>query len=257
MAKNRLWNREELVLALNLYLKLPFGKLDSRTPEIKELAQLIGRTPGAVSMRLNNFAAVDPFHINRGVKGLQNGRTVVQPIWDEFVNDRETLIFESEKYLAERQKQTVENKFKEDLKDLRDIKGEDKIHAVKTRVNQSVFRKILLMNYENTCVISKVNVPELLVASHIIPWSKNKKERLNPENGLCLSSIHDKAFDRGLISIDTDYKMIISKELFEYSNTAFFKNYFGQYENKTIKEAAKYLPKKDFLIYHLNNILKN
>jgi putative restriction endonuclease len=57
-----LWTREELILALNLYLKLPFGKLHSGNPEIIHLAYLLGRTPGSIAMRLNNFASVDPFH---------------------------------------------------------------------------------------------------------------------------------------------------------------------------------------------------
>jgi putative restriction endonuclease len=61
------WTKEELILALNLYLKLPFGKLHSRSPEIINLARLIDRTPGSVAMRLNNFASVDPYHQQRGI----------------------------------------------------------------------------------------------------------------------------------------------------------------------------------------------
>jgi putative restriction endonuclease len=66
--KRRLWTKEELILALNLYLKLPFGKFYHRTPEIIHLASLIGRTPSSVAMRLSNFASVDPYHQKRGVK---------------------------------------------------------------------------------------------------------------------------------------------------------------------------------------------
>jgi putative restriction endonuclease len=55
-----------------------------------------------------------------------------------------------------------------------------------------------------------------LVASHIVPWSKNEKIRLNPSNGLCLNSIHDKAFDKGFITVTTDYKIKVSEYLNEY-----------------------------------------
>ncbi len=65
----KLWTREELILGLNLYRKLPFGKLHSRTPEIVQLAELVDRTPSSVAMRLNNFASVDPFHQQRGIGG--------------------------------------------------------------------------------------------------------------------------------------------------------------------------------------------
>ena len=53
----------------------------------------------------------------------------------------------------------------------------------------------------------------LLVASHIVPWSKDKANRLNPSNGLCLSAIHDKAFDQGLISLSNDFRILISEDL--------------------------------------------
>ena len=60
---------------------------------------------------------------------------------------------------------------------------------------------------------SGINIPDLLLASHIIPWSKNEKERLNPENGICLSALYDKAFDKGLISLSFQHEVIISEEL--------------------------------------------
>lgn len=254
--RNDRWTREELILTLNLYMKLPFGKLDARTKEVKELANLIDRTPSAVSYRLNNFAHVDEYHRDRGIRGLSGGYKVCKPIWDEFLQNRELLIFESEKILAQRQHIDIEDKFKDNLKDLPHMKGEEKIRAVKTRVNQSVFRQMVLVNYSSCCAISKIAVPDLLVASHIIPWSKNETERLNPENGLCLSAIHDKAFDKGLIGIDTDLKIILSKELKDHRKLPFFEPYFGQFENKPIEQAGKYLPRREFLEYHLQNIYK-
>lgn len=101
MATN-LWTRDELILALNLYLKLPFGKLDARTAEVIHLAKVMGRTANAVAMRLNNFASVDPFHQQREIRGLSGGKKQVEPIWNEFMNNKENLIFESEKILAKR-----------------------------------------------------------------------------------------------------------------------------------------------------------
>ena len=103
MAERKLWTRDELILALNLYLKLPFGKLHSGTPEIIHLANLLGRTPGSIAMRLNNFASVDPYHQQRGIGGLPGGRKQVEPIWNEFINNKEALLFESERILAEKE----------------------------------------------------------------------------------------------------------------------------------------------------------
>jgi putative restriction endonuclease len=77
--ERRIWTREELILALNLYLKIPFGKIHHQNPDIIHLAGLIDRTSSSVSMRLSNFASVDPFHQRRGIKGLQGGIKQVQP----------------------------------------------------------------------------------------------------------------------------------------------------------------------------------
>ena len=84
---------------------------------------------------------------------------------------------------------------------------------VKTRVNQSVFRQIVLANYDGKCALTGIDLSELLVASHIIPWADNVQERLNPENGICLSSLYDKAFDKGLISFTNDQHIIFSVRL--------------------------------------------
>src|SRR5690348_18234733 len=84
----RLWTKDELILALNLYLKLPFGKLHSGTPEIIHLANLLDRTPGSIAMRLNNFASVDPYHQQRGIGGLPGGKKQVEPIWNEFIHNK-------------------------------------------------------------------------------------------------------------------------------------------------------------------------
>lgn len=89
----KLWTKDELILALNLYLKLPFGKLHSRTPEIIHLAHLLGRTPSSIAMRLNNFASVDPYHQQRGIGGLPGGKKQVEPIWKEFINDKQALLY--------------------------------------------------------------------------------------------------------------------------------------------------------------------
>jgi putative restriction endonuclease len=255
MAKN-LWTREELILALNLYLKLPFGRLNKTTPEIINLSKIIGRTADAVSMRLSNYAAVDPYHQSRGVKGLENGRKQVEPIWNEFNNNREELLFLSEKILAEKENSTIENKYQDLLFDIKDLKGETVTREVKTRVNQSVFRQMVLANYSTKCAITGIDIPQLLFASHIIPWSANEKERLNPENGICLSPLYDKAFDKGLIAINTNYEILLSTELKKKKQTSFYTNHFASIESIKITEPVKYLPRKEFLEYHLDTIFE-
>jgi putative restriction endonuclease len=254
--ERRLWTKEELILAFSLYLKLPFGKLDSRTPEIIHLAEKLGRTPDSISMRLNNFASVDPFHQKRGIVGLQGGKKQVEPIWNEFINNKEELLFESEKILADLEKQSIENKFAEILFGTENLKGETKIREVKTRVNQNVFRQIVLANYNSKCAITGIDLPDLLFASHIIPWSKNEEERLNPENGICLSALYDRAYDKGLIGITEKYQILISKELKSKEKKEYYPLSFGNLNGITLQLPQKYLPKKEFLQFHLDTVFR-
>ena len=256
MAVKNLWTKDELILAFNLYLKLDFGKMHSRNPDIIHLANIMGRTANSIALRLVNFASVDPYHKNRGIKGMQGGLRQVQPIWDEFANNKEDLIFESERILAAKENMTLENKFEDLLFDIKDLKGEVKLREVKTRVNQNYFRQIVLANYSNKCAITGIDIPELLFASHIIPWSKNEHERLNPENGLCLSALYDKAYDKGLIGINEQFEVLLSKDLKKKNKHDFYAQHFGLLEHEKIHVPQRYLPKKEFLQYHLDTIFE-
>lgn len=254
--ERRLWIREELILAFSLYLKLPFGKLHHGTPEIVHLASILNRTPNSIAMRLSNFASVDPYHQGRGIKGLTGGIKQVEPIWNEFINNKEDLLFESERILADLEKQTIETKFAEILSGTENLKGETKVREVKTRVNQNVFRQIVLANYNRKCAITGIDLPDLLVASHIIPWSQNEDERLNPENGICLSALYDRAYDKGLIGITEKYEIIISSELKTKEKKEFYPSNFGNLSGMKLQLPQKYLPKKEFLQFHLDTVFR-
>jgi putative restriction endonuclease len=255
MAKN-LWTKEELILAFNLYLKIPFGKMHSSNKDVIHLANLIDRTPNSIALRLVNFASVDPVLKARGIKGMDGGTKIVKPIWDEFFNNQEELVFLSEQILAEKENTSVENKYQDLLFDIKDLRGETTISQVKTRVNQSVFRQMVLANYSTKCAITGIDIPELLLASHIMPWSKNEEHRLNPENGICLSALYDKAFDKGIIGINKNYEVIFSTSLKMKKDTVFYKNHFASIDNLKIIEPLKYLPRKEFLEYHLDTIFQ-
>lgn len=248
------WTREELILTLNLYLKLPFGKLHSRTPEIINLAQMLGRTSGSIAMRLNNFASVDPYHQQRGIGGLPGGKKQVEPIWEEFINNKQELLFESERLLAVKENTFIEDKFAELLKGIENLKGEYKLREVKTRVNQNLFREIVLANYDNKCAITGIDIPDLLLASHIIPWSKNETERLNPANGICLSPLYDRAYDKGYIGINEKYEILLSTEIKKKQKDSFID--FTILSGKKITMPQKYYPNKDFLKFHLDVIFR-
>lgn len=77
-------------------------------------------------------------------------------------------------------------------------------------------------NYENKCAITGIDIPEVLVASHIVPWFHDEHNRLNPSNEICLSPLYDKLFDRGLIGQRAEYSIVISKELKDNSDKDYY-----------------------------------
>lgn len=251
MARADAWTHEEMILVLNLYLKLPFGKMDRRNPDVIHLANIIGRTPNAVALRLVNFASYDPQLQQRGIAGMAHGGKKCGVYWNEFINDRERLIFESERILAQLEGMTIEKKFGNVIKDIpQGITGETKVREVKTRVNQDVFRQIVLANYDGKCALTGIDLTELLVASHIIPWSESEQERLNPENGICLSSLYDKAFDKGLISFTNDKRVLLSNRLKENVGKDYYTLYFEPIANAELVTPRKYHINPQFLEWH-------
>lgn len=246
----KLWTKDELTLAINLYCKLPFGKMHSRNAEIKDLSVIIGRTPSSIALKLGNFASFDPTLRERGIKGAYNASKLDKKVWDEFYNNWDAALIESEKLLAKVQHTTVEKLNEIDVKELQK-EGLDKERLIKVRVNQSIFRTMILATYNNTCCITGINNSELLIASHIVPWSKDQKNRLNPTNGLCLNALHDRAFDKGLITIAAkDYTIKVSSKFKKKNVVGSVEYNFLKLEGLQINLPDKFLPSKEQLKIH-------
>ncbi len=131
-----------------------------------------------------------------------------------------------------------------------DKEGSDVEVAARQRIGQTYFRKMVLANYERKCCVTGLNVPQTLRASHICAWTSDKENRMNPENGLCLSATYDAAFDKHLISFDDDYRMIVSREIKEYYTNEVTKEYFENFEGKKMILPLFYLPSKKLLEKH-------
>jgi len=89
MNLRKLWTRDELIIVMNLYCKLPFGQFDHRTPIIIEVAEKLGRTPSSIAMKLSNFASLDPIQQARGIRGLSGASKADREIWNEFTGNWE------------------------------------------------------------------------------------------------------------------------------------------------------------------------
>lgn len=135
--------------------------------------------------------------------------------------------------------------------------GEDKISLTKQRKGQDYFRRMILANYGGRCALTGIDIPQLLLASHIIPWAdkSHKKDRLNPCNGICLSALYDKAFDQGLITISPDdYRVVLSSVLRENETKEYFDKHFGIIVGKKLMMPSEYQPNREFLAYHRDKV---
>ncbi|MCP4373462.1 MAG: HNH endonuclease [Deltaproteobacteria bacterium] len=265
MTRGKLWTREDLLLALNLYYKIPFGQFDQRNQKVIELAKLIDRTPSSIAMQLSNFASLDPYHQNRGVSGLRPPGKLAQQLWIEAQNDWDNTILESEKILDtlpqphpvfETVEKTTTKKVYKPPTEKPDGPTETE-RAVKIRLGQRFFRASIMANYRERCCVCGIPIPELLIASHIIPWKDREDLRLNPSNGLCLCALHDKAFDRGLLSVDDNYKVMISLSIHHYLPQEAIENGLITYNTRQIFLPDRFAPEKKFLEIHRQEYFVN
>jgi len=253
MTKKRTWSREDLILAFNLYCKTSFGRIHIGNPEVISLAKLVKRSPSAVAWKMANFASLDTSIEQKGASHFSKKDA---EIYEEFCNDWENLSFESDKILADITGRKVEEVAKIDMYTL-PKEGTEREATVRVRVNQNFFRATILAAYDYKCCITGLSVPELLIASHIIPWSIDQQNRVNPRNGLCLNALHDKAFDKGLLTITTDFKVKLSLSIKISADDNAYKNFLKKYDNKQIHLPTRFRPDIFFLARHNREFFKN
>ena len=252
------WTFDQLKLAFHFYCQTPFGKLHERNPQIVKLAKLIGRSPGALAMKLVNFASLDPSIRGTGRRGLTGASNLDRKVWEEFHADWERLAVECERLL---QHLLREHGLKDDVRrdsfegiSPNDFTGETRQVLVQQRVKQEFFRRAVLSSYRGRCCISGVSDKRLLVASHIVPWSVDKANRLNPSNGLCLPAIHDKAFDSYLFSLSDDWRISLSPQL-KTTKDVFLREVFWPSDDKQISLPDRFVPDQSFVRQHRRAML--
>ena len=247
-----LWKRDELVLSLYLYCQIPFAQTKANNREVIRLAKLLGRTPSSVARKLGNFGAFDPLLAKQGISGLTHASKLDKKIWHEFYGRWDALVFETQRLLA--RKHAATSTMEDDAPIISMPKGtSEKPATVMTRLYQSFFRRAILSSYESSCCLCGIDLPQLLVASHIIPWATNKETRTDPENGLCFCSLHDIAFDRGLMSINKSYTIVISSVI-KASKSNFVKATLLDFQDQKICMPRRFPPKASYLRWHFDNV---
>jgi len=249
------WTRSHTLAAFHLYTLLPFGQLHRGRPEIQQLAAWQGRTPSSVAMKLVNFASLDPQVLASGRAGLSGASKQDQQLWAELQSHWDALAEEAATAYAclacQHGVAADSALIAEDAPEEAAFEaGQTRSALVQVRVNQARFRQSVLTSYNATCCISGLQHHQLVIASHIIPWSEDTRNRLNPHNGLCLSALHDRAYDQGLITVMPDFTVRVSASLARISGNAFLAESLQRFDRQPIQLPQRFRPSPEFLAWH-------
>lgn len=259
----KVWSVDETILALQLYYLIEAGKAGVRSKAINDLAKYLGRTPGSVEMKIGNLQFCD----NKNTKGLKNGGKTDLEVFNHFLLQPESLDLASKRIIEKHPENNYlipalvnSNPYIKAIDTSRDslkdsYEGSEAVRLVKQRKDQDCFRNRLLANYDKQCCLSHVHTTQLLLASHIVPWSKDEKKRLDPRNGLLLNAFLDKAFDKGIITVDAnDFTVVISEKLKDEKAL----EYLGTFKGLKISLPKNEMvwPEKENLQYH-NDVIFN
>jgi len=119
------------------------------------------------------------------------------------------------------------------------------------RLGQKSFKAVVLQAYGRRCAITGNKIRPVLEAAHIIPVSRGGMHSIG--NGLLLRSDIHTLFDRGYLSIDPDYRLLVSPRLRrEFGNGDWFYERSGQLIS--LPEQRTDRPNRNFLEWHNENV---
>lgn len=243
----QLWNREELILAFELYCRIPFQRTKATDSRVKELAGILHRTPASVARKLGNFGAFDPQLAARNISGLTHGSKLDKAIWDEFHADWNGLIVRAHELRREREPSRREA---EPL--TAPTSPSEKVVTVKHRLHQAFFRDAVISSYNNRCCVTGLPLVECLIAGHIVPWSLDEYRRADPTNGVCMSATFDRLFDSGLVTIEDDLTLCVSKRVRSLRDQAVADLVAARHGQRIIP-PARFYPDPACLRWHREN----
>ncbi len=253
-ASRKDWTHDQLLAAFFLYLQVKPSEIQEESQAVSFFARSTKKPNRAVAAKLRAFTQLDPVLSTQSEKASDNVTALDKTVWDEFQNNwTGTTLMASEAY--ESVVGTYESAAEATLASAADAaylykEGESKEAIVQVRKNQYLFRKAILNSYDSTCCITELKNERLLIASHVVPWAEDKRSRLNPENGLCLSALHDRAYDQGLITVLPSNVIRINQRVLEERDNAFLHEALLQYEGTAIRLPGRFQPDPKFLEHH-------
>jgi len=241
------WTKEQLILAIELYCRIPFQRTKANDSRVKELAGMLGRTPASVARKLGNFGAFDPQLAAIQISGLTHVSKLDRAVWDEFHHDWGGLVNRAHDIRCRL------NPGEADEATFSPPQGpSERIGTVKQRLHQSFFRDAVFSSYNSRCCVTGLPVVECLIAGHIIPWSVDERRRADPSNGLCLSATFDRLFDSGLVAVNDDLTLCVSNRVRGLRDRAVMDQIASRHGQK-IMPPTRFFPDPACLRWHREN----
>jgi putative restriction endonuclease len=248
------WTRQQVLAAFYLYLQVKPSEMLSASPDITGLAASLKKPARNVAAKLRAFAQLDPVIAQAKSGASDNISALDVAVWNEFQNnwtDTATQAGEAFEEAVSNYDSAASMGFASasDAAYLFQA-GETREAIVQVRKNQHIFRKAILNSYGGACCITGIRNERLLVASHIVPWAQDIQNRLNPVNGLCLSALHDRAYDQGLITVLPNYSIRVGPELQKEAGNSFLSDALLRYHGQSITLPGRFHPSPEFLTWH-------
>jgi putative restriction endonuclease len=269
----RPWTRDELMLALYLYVHIPFGRQDKGDLDVQQLAIRLGRTSSSVAMKLSNLTSLDPIERERGVKGLQSASRADSLLFAEYsANPLETLAIAETLWNSDWTPSEASAVWSSEMIDavqsanarrtvprIQSHEGPtDRWTEQKIRLGQRVFRRNVLAAYDERCAVTGMAVESLLTASHIKPWAMSEDvERVSPHNGLLLSPFYNAAFDKGLITLDDQLNWSFASKLLDACENPEIAHHVDVLRHRPLRVPTALYPAEEFIRFHREYIFQS
>lgn len=202
-------------------------------------------------MKAVNFASLDPIQRSRHITGLANASNADKDLWRDFNVNPEAIAADAETAYADMIGPDVS-----DIEvELSAPDGPTEVaRVVRTRRVQAFFRAAVLASYDYRCALSEISIPELLNASHIVPWKVSVERRADPRNGLALNALFDRAFDRGLITFDENLRTVLSSRLRCADPPILHRQAFLEIEGRELRLPSRFAPDMEAVRYHREHV---
>lgn len=204
-------------------------------------------------MKACNFASLDQVQRSRNIAALGNVSRADRLLWEMFEKDAESVAAAAEA--------AYENlggpEFATALSTMEPPDGPTEVERqVRVRRVQGFFRAAVLTGYNHRCALSDIAVPELLTASHIIPWSVSLERRADPRNGIALNALYDRAFDRGLITFDASWRLVVSSRLKTADPPIIQQQALLDVEGLALRMPERFAPDPEAMAHHREQIFQ-